>query len=71
MLTMFVFILLFNCLNTNIFVPLRYTFLLDCITLNINPDKDQNIPIVPTIPIRIGFNNASAVLSSRTPPVTK
>ena len=37
---------------------------------NINPDKDQNIPIVPTIPINIGGNIFSAVESERTSPVT-
>ena len=70
-LTIFVLILLFNCLNTNIFVSFKYTLFLDCIIFNINPDKDQNIPTVPTIPIKIGFNNLSAVRNSYTPPVTK
>ena len=70
-LTTVVFILLLSCLNTNMFVPFKYIFFLVCIILSINPDNDQNTPIVPTIPINIGTNIFSAVFNSYTPPVTK
>ena len=69
-LTTVVLILLFNCLSTNMFVPFKYVFFIDCTNLNINPDKDQNTPIVPTIPINIGGNILSAVSSVCTPAVT-
>ena len=38
---------------------------------NKKPDKDQNMPIVPTIPIKIGTNIFSPVFNFDTPPVTK
>ena len=50
---------------------MKYIFFLVWITLSINPDKDQNTPIVPTIPIIIGFKILSAVFNSYTPPVTR
>ena len=56
-----VFILLFNCLNINIFVPLKYVFFIDCTTRNIKPDNDQKIKIVDTIPNIIGGNSFSAL----------
>ena len=45
-----VLILLCNCLSTNILVPFKYVLFLAWTNLNINPEKDQNIKIVPTTP---------------------
>ena len=46
----FVLTLLFICFTTNIFNPLKYTFLLLFTTYNINPDKLKKNNTVPTIP---------------------
>ena len=69
-LTTVVFILLCNCLKTNMLTSFKYTFFLNCTIFNINPETDQKINIVPTIPINITGNIDSAVDSSETPPVT-
>ena len=63
-------ILLLSCLSTNIFVPFKYVFFLDCIIFKINPDKDQNTKTVPIIPIIIGPNIFSIVFKLLIPAVT-